>query len=113
MRCYCFLRNVNDIQFYGTTPYFRRYGTQFKGHCIPFGAEVGFMKFDAQVVANVLSIPIPNVLESLEQAERDGIVRDIVDEDRIFAFRSNVYREAVLNKISSIDKDKKCISRSI
>ena len=70
-------------------------------------AALDGMKFDAQVVADVLSIPIPNVLESLEQAERDGIVRDIVDEDRIFAFRSNVYREAVANRISSVDKDQK------
>ena len=51
MRCYCFLRNVNDVQFYGSTPYFRRYDESFKGHCIPFGAEVGYMKFDLSIRA--------------------------------------------------------------
>ena len=46
MKCYCFLRNVNDIQFFGTTPYYKRFGKHFKGHCIPFGAEVGYLQFD-------------------------------------------------------------------
>ena len=46
MRCFCFLRNTSDIQFYGTTPYFKRFGRQFLGKKIPFGAEIAYMKFD-------------------------------------------------------------------
>ena len=51
MRCSCFLRNVSCVQFYGSTPYFRRFGEAFKGHKVPFGAEIGFMKFDSSVRA--------------------------------------------------------------
>ncbi len=42
MRTYCMLRNITDVQHHGTTPYFKRYGIQFTGHRIPFGAEVGY-----------------------------------------------------------------------
>ena len=45
MRCYTFLRNVTDIQHHGTIPYVARYGVAFTGHKIPFGAEVGYLKF--------------------------------------------------------------------
>ena len=44
MKCYCFLRNACDVQHYGTTPYFRRFGEQYPGHKIPFGAEIGYLK---------------------------------------------------------------------
>ena len=41
---FCFLRNVSDIMHYGTTPYFARFGIDFKGKRVPFGAEVAYMR---------------------------------------------------------------------
>ena len=38
--CYCFLRNVTDVQKDGLTPYQSKFLRQFKGDKIPFGAEV-------------------------------------------------------------------------
>ena len=42
MACYCFLRNVHDIQSEGKTPFSLRFGEDFTGPIIPFGAEVTY-----------------------------------------------------------------------
>ena len=48
MQCFTFLRNACDIQHFGTTPYFARFGVDFKGLRIPFGAEISYMKFEME-----------------------------------------------------------------
>ncbi len=48
MRRFCFLRNVMDVQGYGSTPYYRRFGQQFLGHKVPFVAYIAYMIFDRQ-----------------------------------------------------------------
>ena len=42
MSCYCFLRNVVDILVDGMTPWRKRFGKNFTGPIIPFGAEVQY-----------------------------------------------------------------------
>lgn len=44
--CFCFLRNTNDLQAGGGTPYFRCPGEHPKCLQIPCGARVDYMKFD-------------------------------------------------------------------
>ena len=48
MRRFCFLPNATDVMHFGSTPYFARFGTDFKGHRVPFGAEIGYMRFDRE-----------------------------------------------------------------
>ena len=43
MKCYCYLRNVQDLLANGKTPYERRFGESFKGPIIPFGALVEYL----------------------------------------------------------------------
>ena len=43
MLCYVFLRNVTDRLTDGHTAYYRRFGCEFKGPRIPFGAEVSYL----------------------------------------------------------------------
>ena len=38
-KCYCFLRNVVDVLVCGNTSWKKRFGEDFKGPIIPFGAE--------------------------------------------------------------------------
>ena len=40
MACYCFLRNIADVQKDGHTAYQSRFLQEFKGLSVPFGAEV-------------------------------------------------------------------------
>ena len=42
MRAYCFLRNVVDVLYQGQTSYHTRYGEDFRGPIIPFGAEIQY-----------------------------------------------------------------------
>ena len=42
MSCFCFLKNVVDILADGQTSYKKRYGVDFSGPVIPFGAEVTY-----------------------------------------------------------------------
>ena len=42
MSCFCFLRNVVDLLDDGKTAYQRRWGTDFEGPLIPFGAEINY-----------------------------------------------------------------------
>ena len=39
MRCYCYLRNIQDLLSDGKTPYERRFGKPFNGPVIPFGGN--------------------------------------------------------------------------
>ena len=48
MECYCFLRNVQDPQGEGITPYGRRFGEPFKGPIILFGAMVEYHPFSTR-----------------------------------------------------------------
>ena len=43
MTCYCFLHNVSDALQDGQTPYKRRFGEDFRGPLIPFGAHVHYL----------------------------------------------------------------------
>ena len=36
---------------YGTTPFYARFGYAFKGHRVPFGASIGFLRFDRDTKA--------------------------------------------------------------
>ena len=40
MKCYCYLRKVQDLLADGKTPYERLLGKPLKGPVIPFGAMV-------------------------------------------------------------------------
>ena len=42
MMCYCMLRNCVDILACGHTAYFNRFGVNFPGTLIPFGAEINY-----------------------------------------------------------------------
>ena len=42
MSCYCFLRNVVDLQKAGTTAYKARFNIEFPGPILPFGAEIQY-----------------------------------------------------------------------
>ena len=42
MKCYTYLRNIQDLLFGGKTPYDRRFGVPFNGPVIPFGAMVEY-----------------------------------------------------------------------
>jgi len=42
MVCFCFLRNVVDILLSGHTAYFGRFGVDYTGPTIPFGAEIEY-----------------------------------------------------------------------
>ena len=42
MTCYCFLRNIADVQKDGHTSYQSRFLKEFKGLFVPFGAEVEY-----------------------------------------------------------------------
>ena len=43
MMCYCFLRNIADIQHNGKTAYFNRFNEDFSGPAIPLGAAVEYV----------------------------------------------------------------------
>ena len=45
MECYCYLRNIQDLLSDGKTPYERRFGVQFNGPVIPFGAMFEYLFF--------------------------------------------------------------------
>ena len=40
MRCYCFLRNINDVLKDGLAAWSKRFGSEFIGPRIPVGAEI-------------------------------------------------------------------------
>ena len=42
MECYCYLRNISDLLSDGKTPYERRFGMEFDGPALPFGAVVEY-----------------------------------------------------------------------
>ncbi len=42
MECYCFLRNIVDISVTNHTAYHNRFGADFRGPTIPFGAEIEY-----------------------------------------------------------------------
>ena len=48
MECYCYLRNIQDLLSDGKTPYERRFGIQFNGQVIPFGAMVEYHPISAK-----------------------------------------------------------------
>ena len=43
MPCFCFLRNVVDELFHGTTAWKKRFGEEFKHAILPFGCEVKYI----------------------------------------------------------------------
>ena len=49
-QCFCFLHNVSDILYFGTTPYKRRYGADYTGPTIPFGTYVMYKPKNPQVL---------------------------------------------------------------
>ena len=49
-QCFCFLHNVCDILFFGTTSYKRRFGADYQGPTIPFGAYVMYKPKNPQVL---------------------------------------------------------------
>ena len=48
MNCYCLLRNVTDAQKDGSTPYRKRYGQDYSGPVIPFGALLEYLPVTEQ-----------------------------------------------------------------
>ena len=48
VECYCHLRNIQDLLSDGKTPYERRFGIQFNGQVIPFGAMVDYHPISAE-----------------------------------------------------------------
>ena len=48
VECYCHLRNIQDLLSDGKTPYERRFGIQFNGQVIPFGAMVDYHPISAK-----------------------------------------------------------------
>ena len=48
MKCYCYLRNVQDLLADGKTPYERRFGESFEGPIIPFGSLVEYYPTSAK-----------------------------------------------------------------
>ena len=42
LKCYCYLRNSQDLVSDGKTPYERRFGEPFEGRVIPFGSMVEY-----------------------------------------------------------------------
>ena len=43
MRCFCFLRNIVDVLFHGSTAWKQRFGQDFKEAILPFGCEVTYL----------------------------------------------------------------------
>ena len=43
MRCFCFLRNVVDVLFHGSTAWKSRFGQDFKEAILPFGCEITYL----------------------------------------------------------------------
>ena len=48
MECYCYLRNIQDPSSDGKIPYELRFGEDFKGPIIPFGALVKYHPISTQ-----------------------------------------------------------------
>ena len=48
MECCCFLRNVQDLQADGKTPYERRFGESFELSILPFGALVQYRQISTR-----------------------------------------------------------------
>ena len=48
MNCFCFLRNVSTVLETGNTAYMNRFGSDFSGPLIPFGAEVTYLPITHQ-----------------------------------------------------------------
>jgi hypothetical protein len=48
MNCFCFLRNVSTVLETGNTAYKNRFGSDFSGPLIPFGAEVTYLPITHQ-----------------------------------------------------------------
>ena len=48
MKCYCYLRNIQDLLSDGKTPNERRFGIPFDGPVIPFGAMVEYHPISAK-----------------------------------------------------------------
>ena len=53
IECHCYLRNVKDQLSDGKTPYKRRFGIQFNGPVIPFGAMVEYHPISAKDLSRV------------------------------------------------------------
>ena len=53
MVCFCFLKNVVDLLINGETAYFNRFGVNFDGPIIPFGAEIAYLPISQKDKARV------------------------------------------------------------
>ena len=54
MRCYCYLRNIQDLLSDGKTPYERRFGMPLNGPVIPFGAMLENHPIPAMDISRLL-----------------------------------------------------------
>ena len=53
MTTYCFLRNVVDLLVGGHTAYFNRFGIDYSGPVIPFGAEITYQPISPKDLTRV------------------------------------------------------------
>ena len=80
MRCFCFLKNVIDQTSYETA-YKRRYGFDFAGPLIPFGAHVEFLpksKVDKARVHEFGSKMLQGIFVGYQQDSGGGWSKDLL-----------------------------------
>ena len=62
MECYCYLRNVQDSQADGQTPYERQFNSPFDGPIMPFRGDVKFLSKSAKSLRSSKSVRHKKVL---------------------------------------------------
>ena len=115
IECYCYLRNIQDFLSDGETPCERRFGVQFKGLVIPFGAMVEYHPISAKDLSRLHQFG-PKVLPGFflgyalhEEGiwKGDSLVADIEELDQMDA--SEIYAKRLNAKeVLTLMSGEKC-----
>ena len=110
--CYCFLRNVVDLLIDGETAWKKRFGVDFDGPLIPFGAEVFYKpnsKEDIKRTPKFGNKLLPGILVGYVLHAGGGWTGDInlIDQEEINAaeFRSEVTMKKIQMAQVHVSKD--------
>merc|ERR1712096_422891 len=88
MNCYCLLRNAVDILLNNKTAYFNRFGINFPGPLIPFGAAVTYEPSSDQALARLPKTgpkTLPGIFMGYDQQAGGGWSGDlyVADQEQI------------------------------